>query len=191
MHIGMIERRAYDVSGLKAELEAAPELWNDLPIRTNFENSPHRESDDIWVRYNPRNKVYTESGVSYEGIAGEHDPVWWDCIEKIPSAKNICESVSERFNRKLMGVFITRIPPGKQIYPHKDWGWHATTTDKYVVQIKGDHKQAFCFEDEELRANDGDLYWFFNQSTHWVKNESDRERISLIMALRRETCPVG
>lgn len=186
MYIGLIERNAFDVSEAQEQLAAHPELWNEIPLRTEAEWSPHRESDDIWVRYNPKDQIMDSKGnASFDGIAGPHEPNWYACAEKIPAIKDICEKVRDKAGRKLMGVYVTRVPPGKQIYPHVDWGWHAENTDKFCVQIKGDQKQSFCFEGEELRANDGDLYWFFNQKSHWVLNESERERITLIIAIWR------
>jgi aspartyl/asparaginyl beta-hydroxylase (cupin superfamily) len=52
----------------------------------------------------------------------------------------------------------------------------------------GDERQAFCFEGEQLSALDGESYFFENQVPHWVVNNSDRDRITLIVCVRRETC---
>jgi aspartyl/asparaginyl beta-hydroxylase (cupin superfamily) len=52
----------------------------------------------------------------------------------------------------------------------------------------GDERQAFCFESEQLSALDGESYFFENQVPHWVVNNSDRDRITLIVCVRRETC---
>ena len=44
----------FDVRPLVSELHWSPELWNDFDLRTNHPASPHREMDDIIVRYNAR-----------------------------------------------------------------------------------------------------------------------------------------
>lgn len=137
--------------------------------------SPHRECDDIWVRYQ---KSATRTDGSFECD-------WYDVAEELPSIQALCQSVASLVESKDMGgVLVTRIPAGKQVYPHVDLGWHACHYDKYAVQIHGNAAQAFCFEDDSLSALVGDLYQFSNQSKHWVVNPSDEDRVTLIVCLR-------
>jgi aspartyl/asparaginyl beta-hydroxylase (cupin superfamily) len=85
---------------------------------------------------------------------------------------------------KLGFVLLTRIPPGAQVYPHTDKGWHAVNHQKFCVSVKANKSQAFCFEGEEMRTEAGDVFTFDNSHPHWVTNESDEERISLIICVR-------
>jgi aspartyl/asparaginyl beta-hydroxylase (cupin superfamily) len=87
--------------------------------------------------------------------------------------------------KQLGGVLITRIPSGGEVQPHVDHGWHAGHYEKFAVQLRGNQEQAFCFEDAELRPEPGDLYTFDNARLHWVTNDSDSERITLIVCIRR------
>jgi quercetin dioxygenase-like cupin family protein len=84
----------------------------------------------------------------------------------------------------LGGVLITRIPPGKQVYPHIDGGWHAKTYDKFALQIAAHPQQAFCYEDGQYVTAAGDLFWFHNQESHWVLNESPCDRITMIVCVK-------
>ncbi len=98
---------------------------------------------------------------------------------------DLCDSViSITGAKEIGGVLVTRIPAGKQVYPHKDFGWHAEHYEKYAVQIRGNRNQKFCFEDSELVTESGDLFTFVNQHGHWVTNPSDEPRITLICCLR-------
>lgn len=90
---------------------------------------------------------------------------------------------------RLGGVLITRIPPGCMVRPHIDTGWHATYYDKYAIQLRGNGKQAFHFNDTSLSAMPGDLYTFDNSKLHWVTNESDEERMTLIICIRGSKFP--
>nr|WP_231734402.1 aspartyl/asparaginyl beta-hydroxylase domain-containing protein [Lysobacter gilvus] len=114
-----------------------------------------------------------------------HASVWYPSITKIPAAWSLARKV-QRFAKaeKLGGVLLTRIRPGGQVKPHIDSGWHASHYRKFCVSIKADHNQAFCFDDCELRTVDGDVFEFRNDVTHWVPNQSARERISLIVCVR-------
>lgn len=170
------------VDGLVKQLDAHPEAWNTHTQRTAAYATPHKQVDDIWVRYN--------DWANFDGdrvaFNDEHTSVWYPVVGKIPDAWSLARRVMRLVNgRRLGGVLITRIPPGGEVKPHIDTGWHAGYYEKFAVQIKGNKEQAFCFEDGELRPEPGDLYTFDNSRTHWVRNDSDHERITLIICIRR------
>jgi quercetin dioxygenase-like cupin family protein len=87
--------------------------------------------------------------------------------------------------KRLGGVLITRIPPGGEVKPHKDTGWHAGFYEKFAVQVASNEGQAFCFESDELRPMPGDLYTFQNHVLHWVTNPTPEERITMIVCVKR------
>jgi aspartyl/asparaginyl beta-hydroxylase (cupin superfamily) len=87
---------------------------------------------------------------------------------------------------KLGGVLITRIPPGAVCKPHVDPGWHARHYQKYAIQIEANPQQAFHFAGVSLVTGPGDLYWFDNAHEHWVTNDSDADRVTLIVCIKNE-----
>lgn len=182
MNIAPVGIHAFDVEPIIKELDAHPEVWNEIKLRTEPPTSPHREVDDIWIRYNPLSNYQGDMSA----FNGPHVGEWYPVVDKLPSVKLLCEALQELLQASEIGaVLITRVPPGKQVYPHVDGGWHAATFEKFCIQVKGNKDQAFCFDGEELRAEPGDVYWFDNSKSHWVINQSDSERISLIVCLRR------
>jgi len=173
----------FDVEPLYRELQNAP--WNEIPFRTNFEGSPHREVSDIWVRYNALENYYRNPRTFND----EHESVWYPVVNVIPQARLLTLALAAELEAERIGaVLITKIPPGGKVYPHVDPGWHARYYEKFIIQVRGDRRQAFCFEGESLSALTGECYWFDNQYLHWVDNDSDQDRISLIICLRREQC---
>jgi hypothetical protein len=46
--------------------------------------------------------------------------------------------------------------------------------------------QSFNFKNGGLAAAPGDVYWFNNQEEHWVKNDSDVDRITAIICIRTD-----
>lgn len=170
------------VSGLINQLAAHPEVWNTHTQRTESYNTPHKAIDDIWVRYNAWENFHGDR-VAFND---EHVSSWYPVVGKIPDAWTLTRKVMRRVGgKRLGGVLITRIPPGGEVKPHIDTGWHAGYYEKFAVQIKGASDQAFCFEDGELRPEAGDLYTFDNSRMHWVRNDSQHERITLIICIRR------
>jgi len=176
MHIELIHRRAFDMHPLLAELAAHPQAWNEHPARTQSQDSPHREASDIWVRFFPADNL---------GSTREKEVIWYPVAEKLPTARSIAEELMSQFaGLALGGILITKIPPGKRVYPHIDLGWHARTYEKFAVQVRGNWRQAFHFEGESLVTEEGDLFWFDNSYSHWVTNDSDEDRITLIVCMR-------
>jgi aspartyl/asparaginyl beta-hydroxylase (cupin superfamily) len=99
------------------------------------------------------------------------------------AALRLCDHVG---GMRLGGVLITRIPPGGEVKPHIDSGWHAEYYEKYAIQLKGNKDQGFYFEDAELHPETGDVYTFDNSKLHWVRNDSNEERMTLIVCIRRK-----
>lgn len=183
MHLRMLEKGAFDVSRLQDQLITQPQLWDTIRHRTSHPQSPHREVSDIWVRYNPIENYQGDM----QAFNAEHDPEWYPVADKLPEAVRIATDLVVQLNGLMLGaVLITKIPAGKQVYPHIDQGWHARHFEKFAVQVKGNDRQTFHFENESLVTHDGDLWWFDNAYPHWVTNASDEDRITLIICVRRD-----
>lgn len=170
-----------DVSQVASSLAANPQVWNLHRMRTESPHSPHREVDDIWVRYNAADNFTTMAEFN-----GPHQSSWYPCADLLGVKPFVLDIMRAVEATQLGGVLITRIPPGKQVYPHVDQGWHARHYEKVAVQIKGNERQAFCFDGEQLVTLTGDVYGFDNSHRHWVTNDSHEERITLIICVRRD-----
>lgn len=170
-----------DVRRLVSELECHPELWNDFDLRTNHPKSPHREMDDIFVRYNDRANFIGDRAKFND----QHDAVWWPAIDKLPSVYSIVWDLMREVEGERLGmVLITRQPPRATCYPHVDNGWHARHYDKYAVQLQSAGGQSFHVEDESLETRPGDCFWFDNSRPHWVLNPTDHGRMTMIVCIR-------
>jgi hypothetical protein len=174
--------RGLDVSQAVAEIESQPDVWNRHDLRTNRYGTPHKSIPDIWVRYN--------DWANFDGDAaafnGPHESAWYPVIEQLPAVRKIVFDVMHCVQGETLGgVLITKVPPGESVLPHIDGGWHAQHYEKFAVQLKGHPQQAFHFEGISLSALPGDIYTFDNSFTHWVTNDSDEDRITLIICIRR------
>lgn len=178
-HIGLTEHN-FDVLPIQQELAANPKLWNEYMGRLNHPQSPHRDTDDIWIRF-AENNLHDKNAK----VEGPHKSAWYPSCDQLPKVKQLAEKMFEIAGAKEQGgVLIIRIPPGREIYPHVDAGWHAQYYQKFAVQIRGNNQQEFAFEDGHLSALDGQSYWLDNSFTHWVTNPTDTDWINMTVCYR-------
>jgi hypothetical protein len=164
----------FNVAPLLWALQANPQLWNEHAMRTEAADSPHHEVDDIFVRYaaDPKSQE-------------PHESVWYPSVDVLPVKNIALEVMALVGGEKLGGVLITRIKAGKQCKPHSDHGWHAKEYEKFAVQVQSAPGQYFCFDEQRIEPMPGDLFWFDNQYTHWVENNTEFDRITLIICIKR------
>lgn len=172
-----------DVLPLQTAILRQPKLFGKYPQRGNFEGSPHSEMKDIWVRYNDV-EPYLKKG-SLDGFADEHDSVWYPSAYAIPQVRKVVFDLMRIVEgERLGGVLITKLPPKGIIEKHSDGGWHAEYYDKYFVPILNEEGATFCFEDGVIHPKIGEAYWFDNSVPHWVENNTDSDRIAMIVCIR-------
>jgi hypothetical protein len=188
-----------DIEPVLAELEANPQLWNQFTLRTAGYAPAHNAVSDIWVRYRDWQewlKIQREdqdpSGVGAQQLVARfvsepHESAWYPAIDVLPSLRTLIFELMRHFEvERLGGVLITRIPPGGEVKPHIDRGWHAGHYEKIAVQLKSAPGQTFCFEDGEFECDPGTVYSFYNSVEHWVKNPTELERMTCIICVRRD-----
>jgi len=174
-----------NIKPLKTVLARNSDLFGKIPYRKTAPNSPHREMEDIWVRFN--DVTGFERSGDFSKIVDEHESIWYE-MDILPEVKTICNDIMNYCDgSRLGGVLITRLPSGKNIYPHNDKGWHAEYYQKYYIPIVNTVGSSFYFEDGDIKdPTEGDVWFFDNSFTHWVKNESDTDRIALIVCLKTD-----
>lgn len=184
-HMRLIAQ-GFDVAPLVQQLKDSPHLWDQITLRKDHHLSPHREIQDIWVRNNHPKNFDAEAG-RLAFVGEPHDSVWYPAYYELPAIKPLVFDLMRLVEgERLGGVFITRIPPGARCLPHIDTGWHVEHYDKYIIQLQSAPEQAFHFEGESLVTEPGDCFFFDNRFTHWVTNDSDQDRMSLIVAIRSD-----
>lgn len=174
-----------NVEPLRLALQKKAHLFGQYPMRAEAPDSPHAEMKDIWVRYNDI-KPYLESG-DFSTFADEHDSVWYDAYYELPEMrKPIFDVMAAVDGERLGGILITKLPPGGKIAPHTDSGWHAGYYDKYFVPIQNAEGAIFGFNDGVIEPEEGEVFWFDNSNLHWVDNDSDIDRIAMIVCIKSD-----
>ncbi|WOF74132.1 aspartyl/asparaginyl beta-hydroxylase domain-containing protein [Parvibaculaceae bacterium PLY_AMNH_Bact1] len=173
------------VAELGSEIEANNHLWGEQSARV-MPGSPHEGSTDIWVRFRDLDQFIDEHGSDMSAFCDEHESVWLAPALQLPAAKRISDLVLKLVGgSSLGGVLLTKLEPGGRVLPHIDSGWHADVHEKYYVAVKVRPGARFCWEDGQIAASDGDVWRFRNDRLHWVENDSDEERIAMIVCVKR------
>lgn len=180
------------VDDLITQLNAKPELWNRYNFRTqSYAHSPHREVDDIILRYRDFSDFDSEQP---ERFSDEHRAQYYAAYHELPALKALIDNIFTLVDgEELGGILITRIGAGKQVYPHSDQGaWHSEHyLCKALLLLQSAPKQSFNFDNETHEGEAGDLFVFDNRPCHWVINDSDTDRVSLILAIKQKDVPNG
>ena len=169
-----------NVTPLMMALLRRPELWNQHTLRTTHPGTPHTEVDDIWLRFN----ALPEPGQEAR-ILDEHESIEYPALKLLPEARVMVMSVFAAVAGERLGrVLITRLPSGGRIAPHVDGGSHAAYYDRFHVVLRAAPGSRFRCGDEVVEMQPGELWWFQNSVEHEVANDSDIDRVHLIVDAR-------
>lgn len=168
-----------DVGPLLDQIDGHPELWDQHPWRRG-PNSPHNGMSDIWVRYNAAERL----GAHFND---EHVPVWYPAWKALPALRPLLFDLMAFVQGEMLcGVLITRVPPGEEIEPHADASWHVEYTEKFYLSLRSEPGARFHCGDESIEPKPGEWWLFDNRKSHWVTNDSEGDRITLIACIRTD-----
>jgi hypothetical protein len=162
-----------------------PDLWDQRTLRKHG-NSPHTQMSDIWVRYNDDTDA-KRSG-DYSKFNDEHFPIWYPAIEILPSIRQIALGLMAKMGAThLGGILITKIPSGGKVDPHVDRGWHADfyNCKLYVPLLSLPGCVNRC-DDEFVSMKTGECWYFNNHVEHEVINNSNDDRMTLIICMKTD-----
>jgi quercetin dioxygenase-like cupin family protein len=173
-----------NVMGLLLALKQKPYLWNQNLLRTTHANTPHTEVDDIWLRFIDV-AAYGDLSDTTENrhtVLDQHESVNYPALAELPEARAMIFNLMATVQGERLGrAMITKLEPGKRIYPHVDSGDHAAYYERFHIVIASAPGCLFHADDETVHMKPGECWWFQNQSRHEVVNNSPSERIHLIV----------
>lgn len=170
--------RGLDVTPLLNAVLRQPHLWNQNDLRTTHPATPHKQVDDIWLRFN----VLPEK---VEDVVDEHESINYPGFLALPQARPLVFGLMGTVEGERLGrVLITRLAPGARIEPHVDGGSHAAYYDRYHIPLLSAPGCLFRAGEETVHMQAGDCWWFDNSVEHEVVNNSADDRIHLIIDIR-------
>lgn len=164
-----------DTTGLMHTLALSAGLWNQNRLRQVYPGSPHADADDILLRFQPEGS----------DVIDEHECVEFEAWWRLPEARHIVHTLVRQVEGTRIGrVVITRLTPGGRIHPHADGGSPATYYERYQVALQARPGVTFRAGDETIEQRTGDIWWFDNTQVHEVVNNSDDDRVVMIVDVR-------
>jgi hypothetical protein len=180
-----------DVEPLLHQLRTQPELWNAVPIRSQY--GQHKDTDDILLRYNRFDPARDDPrDVVVSSIYCKNYPAWG----ALPLAMPIVFGLMARVQGVHLGrVFISRLPPEASIPPHSDRDPFteqefperpvpAVYYERYQLTLQAHPGVVFVAGDERVYMEPGTIWWFDNQAEHTVENRSLDDRIAMTIDIR-------
>jgi len=125
---------AMNVLPLQLAVRRMPGLFGKYKDRC-IGDSPHRESEDLWIRYNKREEVDKhDQPLTADHPANEwHRSVWYPAYYQLPQLRPIIFDLMAFVEGEELGtVLMVKLEPGKTIYTHCDGGWAAGYYEKYT-----------------------------------------------------------
>lgn len=147
--------------------------------RCLFDNSPHRETEDIILR--------GPVGYHTRDLQELHHEI---LCEDYPAAELFPETLAQV--NDILGeqiywgrVIISKLPFGQVIYPHTDEGPVPKHYLRYHFVVAGGDGNWFICGDESVSMSSGTVWLVDVQKVHMVSNHMERDRIHLIVDVVR------
>ena len=171
-----------NVEPLVQELEKREDLWNEFPDRMiGFNLMGEADFDDIWIHMPTSATTMDRDEIMANLSKVSHATRWHRGYFELPVKKMLSELFfhvdAEAFGR----VFISRLQPGKHIFPHVDQDLQAFS--RFHVAIQSAPGQVFKCDQEEFTPEAGQVFWFNNNKMHSVENNSEFARLTMVVDL--------
>ena len=167
---------------LMVQIMRQPELWKADTYLRDYPQGPFNDVETIFLRFPPASVSELERGTK-----DQHEQVWMDGALHLPAARVLIFSLMSTVEGERLGrVMINKIRPGGRIYPHADTPVHAQYWDRFHYVVKTQPGVLFRCGEEQAAMQTGDCWWFQNELEHEVRNNSDDDRIHLIIDIRTQ-----
>ncbi|HHP6322667.1 aspartyl/asparaginyl beta-hydroxylase domain-containing protein [Acinetobacter baumannii] len=174
---------------LLVAIKSNPELWKEDTYLRDYPQGPFGEIESIMLRF-PEKRVFEQQEEVEAYKRGEHFFDQHECIDYpaysiLSEARNLVMALMSYVQGERLGrVMINKIAPGGRIYPHADTPEHTAYYTRFHIVLQSG---AGCFiraGDEQLEMRGGDVFWFNNKLEHEVVNNSNTDRISMVVDIK-------
>jgi hypothetical protein len=105
---------------------------------------------------------------------------WTGGSARFPLIRHFLQSVAEDLDCDLGRAKLVALPAGRRVYPHIDRGRYYQLHDRYHLVLRSPLGSWLRAGDEEVRMQEGELWWFDNRQIHEAHNDGEEDRIHLI-----------
>jgi hypothetical protein len=170
----------FDHHAVSRTLADKPELWNTNPDRVRaFNLVAPAAFDDIWIHMPDSTASMTRDQVMARLADLPHANRWHDAYWRLP-VRPVLDGILSALHGEAFGrVFISRVPPGGAIFRHSDKDNLCFLRTHFSIESAPG--QVFECGGEEFTPAPGQVFWFDHSLEHSVRNESDRDRITMVV----------
>lgn len=172
-------KRDIDVQPLLKELEDNAYLWDEIRTRQNTEQSPHKYTAAVFLRWCEELSVHA----AFNELSSRDYPA----LRKLPSAQPLIESVLDAAGSSELGrVLVVALFPGAFITKHSDEGAYADRFERFHLSLQSEDGNFFYSERAEnsgefVHMLPGELWNFNHKEPHYLINNSKTPRMHLIV----------
>ncbi len=165
-----------DVRPFLEEIASIPEAWN-LSTGRQDKIAVQREAQSIPLRGLVKSKIGNRKRRDV------HESRYTTISRRFIVARAFLEGFATEQDAELSRAKIVRLMPGRRVYPHIDRGDYYRFRDRYHLVLQSADGSYLKSGDEEVRMQEGELWWFDNKAVHEAHNDGSAERIHLIFDL--------
>lgn len=175
-----------DTIPLLAAIARQPAIWTVDTYLRDYPQGPFGEIDSIILRFPTKSVKETEQEVAdHLSKYDQHECVWQPAIDQLPEVRALVMGLFNYVGGTRLGrVMINRIKPGGVIFPHKDTPEHAEYWSRHHICLQAEPGVVFRCEDESVFMRPGETWYFDNALEHEVINNSQTDRISMVVDVR-------
>jgi aspartyl/asparaginyl beta-hydroxylase (cupin superfamily) len=101
-----------------------------------------------------------------------------------PVASRFCDELVRSQQGTMGRAVMAKLRPHGTVYPHTDDGLYWLLRDRYHLVLKSVAGSVLRAGGEEVRMKEGELWWFDPTVLHEALNDSDQDRIHVIVDVR-------
>lgn len=178
--------RVMDLMLAIQRLEKSHGVWREDTYLRDYPQGPFMHTESIILRFPSRSVHETEEALrSHEANFDQHENIDQPVFKSLPEARPLVFNLMAAVQGERLGrVMINKLMPGGMIYPHADTPVHAEYWDRFHIVLQSAPGSNFRAGDEWVHMATGEVWWFNNRIEHEVINNSDTERVHMIVDIR-------
>jgi hypothetical protein len=166
--------KKYDVSDILNSVKKINDEWNIYDFRQNRKYSerrnPHLYTNTFVIQYHSFDWNFGDKIISEV-----KDPAMLDVVSKIVNDLELmCNGVSGR-------VLLIRLLANRDVSEHTDKGEYLSAVRRFHIPIITNELVSYTVNGETINMKEGECWEINNQKPHSVLNDSDIDRVHLLI----------
>lgn len=169
-------RAGIDPHPFLAEIASVDDAWS-VAIGRQQKIKVQREALSIPLR------GLRKSAIGSRKRHDVHESRWTSGSAGYPLARRFLKDIAAAEDSLMGRAKIVCLPAGRRVYPHIDRGDYYRFHNRYHLVLRSASGSWLKAGDEEVRMQEGELWWFDNKQVHEAYNNGEQDRIHIIFDL--------